>query len=177
MKGLWSNPLFRFIIYAFSLYLLWFILYSNWLQPQGIVDNWVIGIIINHTDTLLSILGFETHSPDIYGPDVKTVGIVGSSGVWIGDACNGLTLFALFSGFVLAYPGPMIKKIWFVPFGIVTIHLLNVIRVTALAVIAKYYPSSLDFNHTYTFTILVYSYVFGLWYFWANKLSKVGQEN
>ena len=29
----------------------------------------------------------------------------------------------------------------------------------------------LDFNHTYTFTILVYSYVFFLWFLWATKLS------
>ena len=33
-------------------------------------------------------------------------------------------------------------------------------------------PEILDFNHTYTFTILVYGYVFYLWYLW----SRIGSE-
>jgi len=171
MKKLWSNPLFRFVVYAFSLYIFWFLVYDIWLQPSRIIDPLIIEAIISHVGMLLHFLGYESGATNLYGPEIRTIGIVGSNEVWIGDSCNGLKLFALFTGFVLAYPGAIKKKLWYIPFGIVTIHILNVIRVAALAIIVKYWPEALDFNHTYTFTILVYSYVFALWYIWANKLS------
>jgi exosortase/archaeosortase family protein len=57
--------------------------------------------------------------------------------------------------------------------GILIIHLLNIIRVIALTLLAYKAPEYLDFNHTYTFTILVYSVVFILWMIWALKISKV----
>ena len=177
MKKLWANPLFRFVVYAFTLYVFWFIIYDNWLQPARTLDQFVIVTIIDHVAVLLRLIGFEIASPADYGPGIRTIGIMGSSEVWIGDSCNGIKLFALFTGFVIAYPGPLLKKIWFIPFGIITIHFLNVIRVAVLAIIVKYFPETLDFNHTYTFTILVYSYVFTLWYLWANKLSIVDQKD
>lgn len=37
--------------------------------------------------------------------------------------------------------------------------------------IALYAPQYLNFNHTYTFTFIAYSVVFGLWILWVNKFS------
>jgi exosortase/archaeosortase family protein len=48
---------------------------------------------------------------------------------------------------------------------------LNVLRVVALAIIAKYCPQYLNFNHTYTFTFVIYSFIFLLWIIWVNKFS------
>ena len=162
MKKLWDNPLFRFVVFAFSLYIFWFLIYDNWLQPNRTIDTWVIVSIIDHVGLVLQLFGFESGSSSYYGPEIRTIGIVGSDEVWIGDS--------------LTYPGSIIKKLWYIPFGIITIHILNVLRVVALTIIVKYYPEALDFNHTYTFTILVYSYVFVLWYLWANKLSDSVQK-
>jgi exosortase family protein XrtF len=117
-------------------------------------------------------MGYDIIPQGLFGEGIRTAGIDGSHGVWVGDPCNGLTLFALFTGFVLAFPGPVVRKLWFIPVGIITIHILNVLRVTCLAIIQYYTPQYLEFNHTYTFTILVYSYVFVLWYVWAARLSK-----
>jgi exosortase family protein XrtF len=103
---------------------------------------------------------------------MRTLGIDGTHGLWIGDPCNGITLFALFTGFVIAYPGPVKRKIWFIPLGLFAIHIVNILRIVALAFITLYAPSYLEFNHTYTFTIIVYSFVFFLWMLWANKFSK-----
>ena len=147
MKKLWNNPLFRFVVFAFSLYIFWFLIYDNWLQPNRTIDTWVIVSIIDHVGLVLQLFGFESGSSSYYGPEIRTIGIVGSSEVWIGDSCNGIKLFALFTGFVLAYPGSIIKKLWYIPFGIITIHILNVLRVVALTIIVKYYPEALDFNH------------------------------
>ena len=122
---------------------------------------------------ILESLGFNLISESEIS-SIRTIGIDGTHGLWIGDPCNGLTLFALFTGFVLVYPGNWKKKAWFIPFGIATIHMLNIVRIVGLTLTVYFFPDPeiLDFNHTYTFTILVYGYVFYLWFLWSQFGSK-----
>jgi exosortase family protein XrtF len=117
---------------------------------------------------ILESLGFNLISESEIS-SIRTIGIDGTHGLWIGDPCNGLTLFALFTGFVLVYPGNWQRKALFIPFGIVTIHMLNIVRIVGLTLTVYFFPDPeiLDFNHTYTFTILVYGYVFYLWFLWS----------
>lgn len=126
---------------------------------------------------LLQLFGYQL-IPDSHDVSIRTIGIDGTGGIWIGDPCNGLTLFSLFTGFVIAYPGSAIKKLWFIPLGIILIHAFNVLRLVALALILHYFPDPevLEFNHTYTFTIIVYSFVLFLWYLWAAKLSNASMK-
>ena len=45
------------------------------------------------------------------------------------------------------------------------------LRVAALALNHQYARGSLDFNHHYTFTFVVYACIFGLWMLWARRLA------
>ena len=171
MFNILKNPAVRFFLIAFFLYIGWFLFYDLWLHPLQSLDIAVISLIVSQSAWLLELLGYQLGDPMAYGESYRVLSIEGTRGVWIGDPCNGITLFALFTGFVLAYPGPVIKKSWFIPLGIISIHLLNVLRVVGLTLIQKYFPDSLDFNHTYTFTIIVYSWVFLLWYIWSAKMT------
>jgi exosortase family protein XrtF len=173
MSSLFKRPIFRFIAPSIGLYILWILVYDNWLHPQGELDIWAIDQIVWMAGGLLQLLGFELTGENPLLGGIRTLGIGGSDGVWIGDPCNGVSLFALFTGFILAFPGPWKTKLWFIPMGILAIHLINVIRVVALVIVEYYYPESLDFNHTYTFTVLVYSLVFVLWYWWIKKFSNI----
>ncbi len=172
MRKILQNPLYAFLLKAGGLYVLWLFVYELWLHPMQVVDLAVIDNIVFFAGGILKIFGFEITGENPFFQGLRTLGVEGSQGVWIGDPCNGLTLFALFTGFILAYPGPIRRKLWFIPIGLVAVHFINILRVVALVLIERYYPESLDFNHTYTFTIIVYSLVFYLWYLWANKLSK-----
>lgn len=165
-----KNPLFHFILKATGLYVLWFLLYELWLHPNHELDLWVIDNIIQISTNILEFVGYVTiHFP--YDKFYRTLGVDGTVGVWVGDSCNGLSVVALFSGFIIAFPGDWRKKLLYIPFGIITIHLLNIIRISLLAIILKHAPETLEFNHTYTFTTLLYTYVFLMWYFWATKYS------
>jgi exosortase family protein XrtF len=166
-----KNPLIAFFIKAIFFYIIWFLLYELWLHPKGTIDNYVINNIVDVSENLLKKMGFSL-MPEPQTDNIRTIGIDGTHGVWIGDPCNGLTLFALFVGFVVSFPGPIKHKIWYIPTGILIIHVLNIIRVIALSIIAFKKPSLLEINHTYTFTIFVYAVVFTLWMVWVNKFSK-----
>lgn len=165
-----DNKVLLFLLKALGLYILWYLLYELWLDPLDTLDKPVINNLVFVSGWLLKSIGFHLiEEPHI--DIIRTIGIDGTNGIWIGDPCNGVVLFALFTGFVMAYPGSVKKKLWFIPLGLVTIHLLNIFRIIGLCMIVLYAPEFLEINHTYTFTILVYSYVFFLWMLWANRLS------
>ena len=164
-----SNPFFRFLIFGTLAYLAWVLLYEFYLEPHTHLNRWIIDKIVRHSESLMSFFGVESAEFDD-GQYRKRLGVMGSTGVTIGAPCNGLVLFALFVIFVLAFPGRWKHKLWFLPVGIIGIHVMNCLRVIALAVIFDYNPDWLEFNHDYTFTIVVYSFVFLLWYIYVNRL-------
>jgi exosortase family protein XrtF len=164
-----DNKIVRFIVLFIVLYLFWLMLYEWVIHPWGKLDTLVINDSSLWTAYVLEIMGYESFISD--NATIRTVGIDGTHGLWIGDPCNGLTLFALFTIFIVAFPGPWKHKLWFIPVGITVIHFLNVIRITALCVIVLKRPEWLDFNHTYTFQLLMYGFIFGLWWIWIQKLS------
>jgi exosortase family protein XrtF len=173
MRQFFSNPFYAFLSKAFGLYFFWYLTYELWLHPKAVFDNLVIENLVFWSESLLRTFGYALIPPGSAGDQIRVVGIDGTHGLWIGDPCNGISLFALFTGFVIAFPGPVKAKLWYIPAGIVFLHFINVLRIVGLTMVLKYYPSSLAFNHTYTFTIVVYSFVFLLWILWVNKFSGV----
>ena len=175
MKGVLKNPLFRFVLFASTLYLVWYVLYEFYLKIHTSFDEVVIGNLVFLTKKLLHLLGYKlTSYSDVAYSNV--VQIVDSLGVTVGAPCDGIVLLALFTVFIIAFPGSWKHKLWFLPAGLISIHLINVLRIAALAIIVDINPAWLDFNHDYTFTILVYAYVFFLWYIWVNKFSPLKPE-
>ena len=166
----------RFLILASALYLLLFLLHQFVVKRYTYYDQRFISWVIESADMGLRGLGYKTFLV-LQDRDMQVIGVDGSNGVWVGSNCNAISLFTLFSVFIIAYPGPWKYKAWFIPAGILAIHIINIIRVIALAIIAYYNPYILDFNHTYTFTILVYGFIFGLWILWVNKFSSLANNN
>ncbi len=165
-----QNAFIKFVFTAGFIYLLLYFIYQFVIKRYTFYDQKFIGSIINAVDFLLHALNYKTFTI-LQDHDYQVIGIDGSNGVWIGSNCNAITLFSLFSVFIIAYPGKIKDKLWYIPTGIIIIHILNILRVIALVLIAYYYPQYLNFNHTYTFTFLVYSFIFLLWMVWVNKFS------
>ncbi|MBA4240153.1 MAG: hypothetical protein C0448_05475 [Sphingobacteriaceae bacterium] len=170
LQKLKQNKFQYFIIKASLLYGSCYFLYEFILKRLTKGDQLFVRQIINLCQWILEQMGYKTFaSRDVN--DMQVFGIDGSNGVWIGGPCNGITLMFLFAIFVIAYPGSIKNKLWYVPLGILIVHTINIIRIIALALISYYNYEYLDFNHTYTFTFLAYSAVFGLWMLWVNKFS------
>jgi exosortase family protein XrtF len=165
-----QNAFVKFIFTAGFLYLALYFIYQFVIRRYTFYDQKFIGSIIHVVHFFLESIGYKTFMI-LQDRDYQVIGIDGSNGVWIGSNCNAITLFSLFSVFIIAYPGKTKNKLWFIPLGIITIHILNIFRVVALVLIANYYPQFLNFNHTYTFTFLIYSFIFLLWMIWVNKFS------
>ncbi len=162
----------KLLLKVIGLYLLWFVLYDLVLRPTGVADKWLINLIVKQSSFILQMLGYILiPEPPVYEV-IRTIGIDGTHGLWIGDPCNGLTIMALFCGFIIVLPGNWKYKIVFCILGIFIIHISNVVRIAILCIILKYYPNALEFNHTYTFTFVVYIIVFLLWWIWVSRVMK-----
>jgi exosortase/archaeosortase family protein len=168
LRRTWDDPLLRFLLLAALLYAGWYLLYERLLHPAGILDRAVIDNLMLLSGNTLETLGYAL-IPEPGGDDNRYIGVQGGSLLWIGDPCNGVSLFAVFSIFLLAYPGPWKHKAWFLPLGLLSIHVLNMLRIVVLCIVVTVDYELLNFNHDYTFYIIVYGWVFGLWYLWVKR--------
>ena len=165
-----ERRIIRFVITFLGIYLSWMLLYEWLIHPWGKLDT----LVINDSSQWALYLLEKLHYPTFIGnnPTIRTIGIDGTHGLWIGDPCDGITLFALFTSFILAYPGSWKHKLWFIPAGITLIHTLNIIRITSLCIVVLKKPEWLEFNHTYLWQIFMYGFVFLLWFAWIKKFSR-----
>lgn len=173
-----KNPVFRFLGLATSLYLLWYFSYEYYFKPHTLFDDYVIDSLVRWGERILKLVGYSISDYTTLDGALRShLGIEGSKGVSIGAPCDGAVLFALFIVFVISYPGPIRHKLWFIPVGLITIHFINVLRVVGLAVIVHINEDWLAFNHDYTFTLIVYAFVFFLWWLWIKKFSPTSSQS
>lgn len=161
-----NQPIVRFLLYFVGLYILWFLVYDLWLHPQGSLDNYIVSNTIYISEKILNLFGYE-----VYTDGGRGIAIADTSGLFVGDSCNAITLMALFLGFIIAYPGKLKNKFFFGAFGLFSIYLINIFRIVFLAILETHSRAWTEFSHSYIFTFIMYGYIFLLWYFWVEKYS------
>jgi len=90
----------------------------------------------------------------------------------ITEGCNAVSVMILFVSFVAAFSGNIKKTLLFIALGLVSLYILNVIRIALLIVLMYYFPEKNKFLHGVLFPLIIYGYVFILWIFWINRFSK-----
>jgi exosortase/archaeosortase family protein len=83
--------------------------------------------------------------------------------------CTGVQPMLQFALLLFLYPGPWKHKAWYIPMGMVIIHLTNVFRITGLGIVMAYWPQHWYYAHDYPFRIIVYIVIFILWVVWNDK--------
>jgi exosortase family protein XrtF len=162
-----NSLLFIFLSRLGAVYLLWLFIYDLQLINTKPLDQFLIQNLIDTCVITMQQFGFE-----MFESGSRYVGIQDSSGVEIGPPCNAFSLFVLYTSIIVAFPGKWRLKLLFVVCGVFIIHLLNVIRVILLVYLAKFNPAVLAFNHSYTFTLVVYGCIFVMWMVWIKHYAK-----
>ena len=172
------GPVNRFLFRASIVFLLWFVFYYILQVDKHTINKPLSQLVVEQTTWLLSFFDANYHlSIEQRGKYIlHTVCYDTKCLVGVGRGCNALELFVLFAGFIMAFPGAVKNKVWYISAGILLIHVLNICRVAALAVIQFKAPQYLDFNHKYTFTFLVYGVIFILWIIWVKRYSHTTNE-
>ena len=141
-------------------------------------------IIMYSSLYFLRAIGFDAYiyySETMYKYGVYAIGINGSGSVFMGISCIGITLMGGFVALMVSFPGKLKHKLWFIPCGLIIIQLLNVLRMSTLAVLIHKgfkhtfkdynFLGILKFNHHDLFNFFIYIVIFGMFVLYVNKFA------
>lgn len=85
-------------------------------------------------------------------------------------SCSGLKQFYQWIMLMILFPGPWKKKLWYIPLGLLVIHIVNIFRIVILSVVVVHWPQHWDFIHEWILRPFFYVVIFMLWVIWVEKL-------
>ena len=150
-------------------------LYSTWVNGYNKQDPPSVDpateLVGQQTYKVIRGLGYPVH---LWHPiSGKTVGIYlegfEDDSIGVFEGCNGVNIMILFMAFVVAFGGKWQRMLWFIPSGVVAIHLFNLLRLASLTIMASLSQSFFHFFHKYAFTGVIYLFVLLLWVLWVKK--------
>lgn len=90
--------------------------------------------------------------------------------------CSGLKQIFEWIILIILFPGSWKHKLWFIPAGIITIHLINIFRIVILSVVLMHWPAQWHHVHDWIMTPFYYAVIFALWVVWVEKIKNRGKS-
>jgi exosortase/archaeosortase family protein len=107
--------------------------------------------------------GIKTLNTTIYFPEINGF-------IEVNGSCSGLKQFYQWAVLMILFPGPWKQKLWYIPLGILIIHLNNILRIIILSVIVENCPDYWNFAHDWILRPFFYVIIFVLWVIWVEKI-------
>jgi hypothetical protein len=172
-----------FLIRSFILFVVWKGLYLLLWSEKRTLDDPLTQMVAKHSVWVLNqitpgnqfaakpMIAMKNLEGEIQVSRVSRIDRNGKPIMNIADECNGLELFVLYFGFLLAMPTTIKRKLWFGFGGILIIHAVNIFRCVGLGLLLMNWDTYFDIAHHYIFKIMVYSTIFILWVIFSKNLS------
>lgn len=87
--------------------------------------------------------------------------------VW---SCTGFKQAYIFVCIIAFYEGPLLKKLWYIPAGLVVVYAFNIFRIAVISAITKLQPDWFYFLHEHLFKYMYYAVIFGMWVYWEEVM-------
>lgn len=166
------KPALLFVAKFLAIYFVGNILYGIYVESFNQVADPITNWVTLQSVEILNNVGEVTEAyEDEFVPNIHIL-LNDRSVISIYEGCNGVNVMVIFIAFLIAFGGKWIKMLWFIPVGIIGIHLTNLTRIVLLFFVAEYHPNLMYFTHKYLFTGFIYAFVLLLWYLWATRISK-----
>jgi exosortase/archaeosortase family protein len=94
----------------------------------------------------------------------------------LGESAAGLKQMCQFAVLILVFSGSWKLKIWYIPVGIIILHLTNIFRIMSLVIIAMHWPQQIHYANDNYLRIIYYVVIFGLWMFWIEKIALLSRK-
>lgn len=174
-----------FMIIILAVHFLYRLLARNDFQVLGIqiispdIFNYVATVLFKHSLWINKhILGlhFAINGNNFYflNPNYPIESNMYQSWLGVGESCSSVKQSIQFISLMLLYPGPWKHKLWFIPTGILIIHIVNIFRIVSLSIILVTINSQdvFTFSHDWILRPFFYVVIFGMWVFWTEKIMK-----
>jgi len=112
------------------------------------------------------IIGYDIHplNNTLYFPNNGYIAVEGS--------CSGLKQMYEWIALLLLFPGPWKHKLWYLPAGILILHIENIFRIIILSIVVMHWPAHWDFIHMWIMRPFYYVVIFLLWVIWVEKFRR-----
>ena len=163
------KPAILFLIKFLGMYFILSIFYGIYVESFGTNPDTITIWVSQQTSGILRWFNLDT---SIYPMEnvPKVALLLGERTVLnLYEGCNGLNVLVIFFSFLFAFSGFVKPMFWFLPMGLLVIHLANLARITWLFFVAEYFPDYMYFTHKYLFTAAIYVVVFVIWVIWVKK--------
>ena len=171
MNWLEFKPALRFLGLFLAIYFVGNLLYGFFIESfEGAPDPITIGVS-RQVGWILNFIGQQVDVTLNHAAPTVFIRHADKVIVSIYEGCNGINVMIVFFAFMVAFGGPLKKIMWFLPVGLVMIHIANLLRIGLLYVVALNYSRYFYYVHKYIFTAFIYLIVFALWYSWIVLVS------
>ena len=144
--------------------------YNAFLKPiatmEGYNHVWLFlqqQLYAHSTWTLEHIIGYNIFR------DGFLITFPNHGSILVDETCSATKWLLHFLVLMLIFPGPWKHKAWFIPSGLLMVHLISVIRIVGLSIVYVNRPESWDFFHDYIFRPFFYAMLFLVWVFWVER--------
>lgn len=136
-------------------------LWGGWEKFQNLLGNFIAA----STVTILQFFGYSIHH------NGRMIMVDGARPIFVADLCLGIAPLVIFTGFILVFGNHHKNKIWFIPFGLSLILLINILRMLALVLVLVHYNQYFGMAHDYVYVVITYGLIFLLIMWWMEKLA------
>jgi exosortase family protein XrtF len=170
------KPTILFLVKFFGVFLICSLTYGAYIKStmsgDAVRADIFTEVVTKHTVAVMNV--FSSHWKYYHVEEAPFVDIARGDvpKVSVFEGCNGVNIAILFFSFVFAFGGPAKTMAWFIPAGLVFIHVANIFRIGVLAAIAGQNEKAFYFFHKFGFTGIIYGAIFILWVIWVVVINK-----
>jgi len=166
------RPALMFLGKFLALYFAGNILYGVFIESYGDKPDPITRAVTQQTSVLLHSAGYEPGFED--DPDQPNIILKneGQSVLSVFEGCNGINVIIVFIAFLFAFGGPPRSLSFFLPTGVLIIHIFNLMRLMLLFYLALNNSRQFYYYHKYFFTATLYGVVFALWVIWVIRFNE-----
>ena len=165
------RPTILFLVKFVGIYLVGNKLYGLYITSYDPRPDPVTHVVSVQTAFVLNTCGYDVNAEDRKQKPTTDLMHLGRAKLSVYEGCNGLNTMIIFVAFLIAF-GPISKTLlWFIPVGLLIIHLMNLARISLLFFVSEYMPDAMYFTHKYFFTAILYVVIFVLWIWWVKRYS------
>lgn len=167
-KRIKENEGLLFMIKIISVYIIWTIIRQSFVNIEFLIPYWAA---FNDFFAAKYVAASSWILENWFGYDLmynkRNILPKGSSGVYVGNHCLGISAKFIFSAIIISLTGKWFHKLWFILFGLTIIVFINFLRILMLAKqLTEGEVFMFDLNHKYIYVLFVYGVIFGLIMVW-----------
>ena len=169
-----------FVFLLFFFHFLWKISIDGYMDSdymylfgKDITPSWFSTACQCFAKTVARFIQLFPNTQDLlFDKDKMKFATEGNSWIRIIWGCLGFKQMLIYSGIILFYWGPFLKKLWYIPLGCCILTVYNVIRIAVIVWQTDGHPEKFDSLHDGILRYIYYTIVFLLWVVWEEVVRK-----